>query len=398
MKTALLLVAAGRGTRAGGGTPKQYRRIGGAPVARRALDALTATAHFDEVVVVISPDDRDMAKAAFGPDAALEFVHGGETRQASVLNGLSALAGRGIDRVVIHDAARPFPPAADVQALLASPPGTSATLAAPLADSIRRLGADATSSVPVPRDGLHAVLTPQLFPFDALLKAHRAAAKAGRNDFTDDCSLMQHHGSAISLVTGSRDNFKITTPEDFTRAEALLMTRAAPALPDIRVGQGYDIHVFGPGDHVTLCGVAIPHERGLSGHSDADVGLHALTDALLATIGAGDIGTHFPPSDPQWRGAASSIFLRHAAGLVAQKGGVITLADVTIVAEAPKVGPHREAMCKVIAEALAIAPSRVSIKATTNEGIGAMGRKEGICALAAATVVFAPLSSGQSDV
>jgi 2-C-methyl-D-erythritol 4-phosphate cytidylyltransferase / 2-C-methyl-D-erythritol 2,4-cyclodiphosphate synthase len=266
----------------------------------------------------------------------------------------------------------------------------SATLAAPISDSIRRM--DGAASEPVSRDGLYAVQTPQMFPLDTFLAAHTAAQAQNRSDFTDDCSLMQWYGQDITIVAGSKDNFKITLPEDFARAETMLHIQ--PALPDVRVGQGYDIHSHGPGDHVTLCGVKIPHDRGLDGHSDADVGLHALTDALLATIGAGDIGTHFPPSDPQWRGAASRIFLEHAAKLVRAEGGTITLADVTLICEEPKIGPHREAMTAIMAETLQIEPFRVSVKATTNERIGAIGRKEGICALASATVVFAPKSAG----
>ena len=209
---------------------------------------------------------------------------------------------------------------------------------------------------------------------------------------------MQWHGHQITIASGSKDNFKITLPEDFARAETMLNAQAAlpdaNLFPDVRVGQGYDIHSHGPGDHVTLCGVKILHDRGLDGHSDADVGLHALTDALLATIGAGDIGTHFPPSDPQWRGAASKIFLAHAAKLVRDAGGIITLADVTLICEEPKIGPYRAAMSAIMSETLQIELFRVSVKATTNERIGAIGRKEGICALANATVVFAPKSAG----
>ena len=264
-------------------------------------------------------------------------------------------------------------------------------MAAPVSDSIRR--ANNTSSEPVSRDGLFAVQTPQIFPFEAFLAAHKSVLAQNLDNFTDDCSLMQWQGHEITIVAGSKDNFKITLPEDFVRAETMLNQHVA-LLPDVRVGQGYDIHSHGPGDHVTLCGVKIPHGRGLDGHSDADVGLHALTDALLATIGAGDIGTHFPPSDPQWRGAASRIFLEHAAKLVRDAGGTITLADVTLICEEPKIGPHRGAMTAIMSEALQIEPFRVSVKATTNERIGAIGRKEGICALASATVVFAPKGAG----
>jgi 2-C-methyl-D-erythritol 4-phosphate cytidylyltransferase / 2-C-methyl-D-erythritol 2,4-cyclodiphosphate synthase len=394
MPTAMILVAAGRGTRAGGDVPKQYHKIGGIALARRALEPFLTTPEITKIVIVISTEDRASAEMVFGNVLdRCQFATGGATRQASVMNGLHALAGQSIDRVLIHDAARPFVKKTEIRAILALPPETCATLAAPIADSIRR--ADGATSEPVNREGLYAVQTPQMFPFDTFLAAHAAAQTQNRDDFTDDCSLMQWQGFEISIVAGSKDNFKITLAEDFARAENMLNTHASlPTLPDVRVGQGYDIHSHGPGDHVTLCGVKIPHDRGLDGHSDADVGLHALTDALLATIGAGDIGTHFPPSDPQWRGAASRIFLEHAAKLVRAAGGTIMLADVTLICEEPKIGPHREAMTAIMSETLQIEPFRVSVKATTNERIGAIGRKEGICALANATVVFAPTGAG----
>jgi 2-C-methyl-D-erythritol 4-phosphate cytidylyltransferase / 2-C-methyl-D-erythritol 2,4-cyclodiphosphate synthase len=388
MTAGLILVAAGRGLRAGGGVPKQYRLLAGKALARRSLEPFLTLAEISAIVIVVAADDEPIARAVFA-DAADRIIiaPGGATRQQSVRSGLTALPD-GIDRVLVHDAARPFVKPGEILALLALPKDACATLAAPVHDSMRRVRPD-QSSEPVLRDGLHAVLTPQLFPRAAFAAAHDAAAAQGHDDFTDDCSLMQAAGHSILLSPGSGDNFKITASEDFMKAEMMLAAVNAASLPDIRVGQGYDIHVLGPGDHVTLCGVAIPHDRSLVGHSDADVGLHALTDALLATIGAGDIGTHFPPSDPQWRGAASTIFLAHAAKLVREAGGTITLADVTLICEAPKVGPHRPAMVSAMAEALGIEQFRVSVKATTNERIGAIGRGEGICALAAATVVFA---------
>jgi 2-C-methyl-D-erythritol 4-phosphate cytidylyltransferase / 2-C-methyl-D-erythritol 2,4-cyclodiphosphate synthase len=390
MRTALILVAAGRGTRAGGEVPKQYQPICGIALARRALEPFLAIPEINAIVIVIAPDDRALAETVFSDVInRIQFEMGGATRQSSVANGLKAL-GSQIDRVLIHDAARPFVKPTEIEALLALPIETSATLASPITDSVRRINGPA--SQPVSRDGLHAVQTPQLFPFAGFLAAHNAAQAQNRDDFTDDCSLMQWQGHEITIVVGSKDNFKITLAEDFARATTMLNIHSA--LPDVRVGQGYDIHSHGPGDHVTLCGVKIPYSRGLDGHSDADVGLHALTDALLATIGAGDIGTHFPPSDPQWRGAPSRIFLEHAAKLVRASGGTITLADVTLICEEPKVGPHREAMTALMAETLQIEPFRVSVKATTNERIGAIGRKEGICALASATVVFAPKHGG----
>jgi 2-C-methyl-D-erythritol 4-phosphate cytidylyltransferase / 2-C-methyl-D-erythritol 2,4-cyclodiphosphate synthase len=391
MIAGLILVAAGRGLRAGGGVAKQYRLLGGVPLARRALQPFLDAGHAGPVVIVIGKGDEPAANAAFADLAGgCTFVTGGATRQQSVHNGLAALPSM-VTRVLVHDAARPFVTTEDITNLLAVPAKASATLAAAIHDSLRR-EVSAGASDPLDRKGIHAVLTPQLFPRAEFAAAHEAASAEGRHDYTDDCSLMQAHGYAITLVAGSRDNFKITEPADFEKGERMLEslgTGLKPRLPDVRVGQGYDIHTLGPGDHVTLCGVRIAHDRALVGHSDADVGLHALTDALLATIGAGDIGTHFPPSDPQWRGAASTIFLAHAAGLVRAAGGTINLADVTLVCEAPKVGPHRTAMVAAMAEALGIEQSRVSVKATTNERIGAIGRGEGICALASATVVFA---------
>ena len=393
MHTALILVAAGRGVRAGTQIPKQFCKIGGVAVARRALAPFLHCAAITDIIIVIAADDAVIAHDVFADVIdRVQFITGGSSRQISVEKGLAALAGSNVERVLIHDAARPFVKQADIEKLLAMAVETSATLALPIVDSIRR--SDGLTSQAVNRNGLYAVQTPQIFPFADLLAAHIAAKSQPSDEFTDDCSLMQWHGHSIALVDGAKDNFKITLPEDFVQAETVLNVHEAKQMsdlmPDVRVGQGYDIHSHCEGDHVTLCGVKIPHSRGLDGHSDADVGLHALTDALLATIGAGDIGTHFPPSDPQWRGAASRIFLEHAANLVRQSGGTITLADVTFICEEPKIGPHREAMTAIMSAVLQISPARVSVKATTNERIGAIGRKEGICALATATVVFAP--------
>lgn len=390
MQTALILVAAGKGTRAGGSIPKQFQKIDDVALARRALEPFLARSDVSKVVIVISPNDIALAAVAFEDVLdRCQLIFGGDSRQVSVKNGLQAL-GNGIDRVLVHDAARPFVKVCDIEAMLTLPVETCATLATPVNDSFRRV--NGAKSEPVDRDGLFAVQTPQMFPLQAFLNAHVSAEKQNRFDFTDDCSLMQWCDHEIVIVPGSKDNFKITTPEDFEKAEMIVSSNANKKieLPDVRVGQGYDIHRHTAGDHVTLCGVKIPHSCALDGHSDADVGLHALTDALLATIGAGDIGTHFPPSDPQWRGVASKVFLRHAAKLVAEAGGTVTLADVTLICEEPKIGPHREEMTRIMADTLQISPSRVSVKATTNERIGAIGRKEGICALANATVVFAP--------
>ncbi|MBX3569279.1 MAG: bifunctional 2-C-methyl-D-erythritol 4-phosphate cytidylyltransferase/2-C-methyl-D-erythritol 2,4-cyclodiphosphate synthase [Rhizobiaceae bacterium] len=386
---AAVIVAAGRGERAGQADgPKQYRSIGGRAVIWHTLKAFLDHPRIDRVVVVIHPDDEArFAEAAGACSARVTTVHGGATRQQSTLAGLRALkAGSHTGLALIHDAARPFVDAALIDRMIAAAGSGGAVPALAVSDTLRRRGDDARLEL-VPRDGLFAAQTPQAFPFLAILDAHEAAHAVGRSDFTDDAAIAQWAGLPVSIVEGAPANTKITWAKDIEMADRLLSTGPA-ALPDVRTGNGYDVHAFGPGDHVTLCGVAIPHERALQGHSDADVGLHALTDALLATCGAGDIGTHFPPSDPQWRGAASRIFVEHAATLVRSKGGRITHADVTLISEAPRVGPHRAAMTAAMAGMLGIAPGRVSIKATTNERLGFVGRGEGIAAIATATVVY----------
>lgn len=374
--TVALIVAAGKGVRAGGGLPKQYRTIGGVPVLRRAIDALRAHPAIDSVRVVIAEGDEALyAAATTGLDLPAP-VHGGATRQQSVRLGLEALAADPPGRVLVHDAARPFVTAAVIDRVLAAldaHPGAIPALA--VVDSLRRGGA--TVEAEVARDGLHRVQTPQGFAFDALLAAHRAATI----EATDDAEVLRAAGGSVALVPGDEANVKLTANEDFDRAEAALASRLIS-----RSASGYDVHRFGPGDGVWLCGVLIPHNQGLIGHSDADAGLHALTDALLGCVGEGDIGQHFPPSDPQWRGASSDRFLVHAAGLIAAKGGVIDHVDVTIICERPKVGPHRAAMRARIADLLGLHPGRVSVKATTTEGLGFTGRGEGLAAQAMATV------------
>jgi 2-C-methyl-D-erythritol 4-phosphate cytidylyltransferase/2-C-methyl-D-erythritol 2,4-cyclodiphosphate synthase len=257
----------------------------------------------------------------------------------------------------------------------------------PVAETLKRGAHDGTIAETVPRAGLHAAQTPQGFPFAPILDAHEKAFRAGRSDFTDDAAIAEWVQMPVRLVTGSPDNVKLTWARDIAMADQRLMGRSSH-FPDVRAGNGYDVHSFEPGDHVVLCGVAIPHGKKLAGHSDADVGLHALTDALLATCGAGDIGTHFPPSDPQWKGAASRLFVEHAAGIVRERGGRIASADVTLICEAPKVGPHRAAMTAAMADMLKISPDRVSVKATTNEQLGFIGREEGIAAIATASVIY----------
>ena len=393
-----VIVAAGRGERAGTPEegPKQYRRIGEEPVIRHTLRRFLTWRQTGPIVVVIHPDDQTLfAEACENLNEAGRILttFGGATRQQSVLEGLRCLSQTDATHVMIHDAARPFIGhdlleriAADLES------GAAAVLPAlPVTDTLKRVGQDATVEATVSRTGLWAAQTPQSFALPAILGAHERAASSKRHDFTDDASIAEWAGIPVRLVEGSPDNVKLTLRRDITMADEKLSRH--PALPDVRTGNGYDVHQLVDGDGVTLCGVFMPHDQKLSGHSDADVALHALTDALLATCGAGDIGDHFPPSDPQWKGAASRIFLAHAAEIVRQHGGIITNADVSIIAEAPRVGPHREAMRQNLSEILGITIDRCSIKATTNEKIGFIGRKEGIAAIATATVVYGVLSS-----
>lgn len=375
-----LVVAAGRGMRAGGGVPKQYRALAGQRVLRFSLDAFASHPRVGAVRAVIHPDDRGLYDdAAFGLDL-LTPVAGGLTRQDSVRLGLESLAGLAPRHVLIHDGARPFVDAAIIDRTLDALAKAPAAIAAvPLADTLKR-GVEGRVDATVDRAGLWRAQTPQGFHFDKILAAHRAAAGA---EFTDDAAVAERAGMSVALVMGSEANMKLTTDDDLRRAERLA---AGPAEP--RVGTGFDVHRFGPGDHVWLCGLKVPYTHGLIGHSDADVALHALTDALLGAIGAGDIGQHFPPSDPQWRGKESAHFLAHAAQLTRTSGGRIAHVDVTIICERPKVGPHRAAMAARIAEILGLPTARCSVKATTTEGLGFTGRGEGLAAQAVATVMM----------
>jgi len=376
-----LVVAAGRGVRAGGGVPKQYRPLGGVPLLRRSLELFVTHPAIAGVRCVIHPDDAELYAAATAGLDLLPPVHGGATRQESVRLGLESLAGPAPDRVLIHDAARPFASAALIGAVVrALDEAAGAIPGLALADTIKRVAGDQVGGT-VPREGLVRAQTPQGFRFAEILAAHRAARDAS---LTDDAAVAEAAGIPVRIVPGEEGNVKVTEPADFARAEAWL----APTRT-IRVGSGFDVHAFGPGDHVMLCGVRVPHEAGLVGHSDADVGLHALTDALLGGIADGDIGSHFPPSDPQWRGADSATFLRHAAGLVAGRGGRIENVDVTLICERPKVGPHRDAMRARIAALLDLPLDAVGVKATTTEGLGFTGRREGIAAQATATLSLA---------
>lgn len=380
---AALIVAAGRGSRAGGDLPKQYRALAGRPVLAQALTPFLADAAINHVMVVIGPGDEARyahAVADLPVGKLLPPVQGGETRQDSVRLGLQALAASGFDGIVlVHDAARPFVTAALMhRAVGALQSEIAAIPALPVTDTIKRLGSDGRVAETPPRDTLVSVQTPQGFHFEALLAAHEAAGAAGLSGFTDDAALMEWAGHPVKTFPGDPANVKLTHPQDFDRAEG------APL--HVRVATGYDVHAFGDGDHVWLGGVRIAHDRGVLAHSDGDVALHALTDALLGALAEGDIGTHFPPSDPQWKGAASTQFLAFAAGRVRRRGGRIDFLDLTIVCEAPKVGPHREAIRAAIAAAAAIRIDQVAVKATTSERMGFTGRGEGLAALATATI------------
>ena len=387
MTTIALIVAAGKGERAGGGVPKQYRALGGLPVLRRAVLAFLRHPRIDAVRVMIAEEHRALYDAAVaGLDLGAPVI-GGAERQASVLNGLESLAGAAPDRVLIHDAARPLLPAAVIDGVLDALETAPAALPVlPVTDTLKR-GVDGVAAGTVSRDGLWRAQTPQGMHFDAVLDAHRRAAEEGVV-VTDDAALMEWAGHTVTLVPGSEDAMKITTAQDFGLAERLM----AGAL-ETRVGTGFDVHRLGeksPGgvDGVALGGIVIPHDKALLGHSDADVGLHAITDALLGALGDGDIGAHFPPSDPQWKGAASDRFLADACRRVREAGGQIRHLDLTVICERPKVGPHREAMRARIAEICGVPLARVSVKATTTERLGFPGRGEGIAAQAAATIAL----------
>jgi 2-C-methyl-D-erythritol 4-phosphate cytidylyltransferase/2-C-methyl-D-erythritol 2,4-cyclodiphosphate synthase len=378
MRATALIVAAGKGIRAGGELPKQYQTVSGLPLLRHAVQHLRAHPAICAVHVVINPDDRALYDVATeGLDLPLP-ISGGETRQASARAGLEALAADPPNFVLVHDAARAFIPPSLLDALftaLADPTNQGAVPAVPVVDSLRRGHGHFTASVD--RDGLWRVQTPQAFRFSDLLAAHRAALEGA----TDELGIALAAGMHIAITPGDERAFKITEAQDFAKAEDSMTNNLIP-----RAASGFDVHAFGPGDHVWLAGVRIPHSHGLIGHSDADAGLHALTDALLGTIAAGDIGDHFPPSDPQWKGAASDRFLAHAAKLVRARGGSIDFVDLTLICEHPKIGPYRAAMQARVATILEVQPGQVSIKATTTEQLGFTGRSEGIAAQAMASI------------
>ena len=376
--TVALIVAAGRGHRAGGGLPKQYRPLAGQSLLHRSCMAFLSHPRIDAVGAVIHPDDADFYAESVAGLELLPPVHGGATRQDSCRNGLESLAGLAPGLVLIHDAARPFVDEATIDRVLdALADGPAVIAAIAVTDTLKKAASNMLIAGTVKREGLWRAQTPQGFRYAEILAAHR---KLATQSLTDDAAVAEAAGLAVALAPGNEDNFKVTTEDDFARAERMLEAG------DIRVGSGFDVHRFNEGNTVMLCGIEIKYDKSLAGHSDADVGLHAITDALLGAIGEGDIGSHFPPSEAKWRDADSSQFLRHATELVGRRGGEIRHLDVTLICEAPKIGPHREAMRARVAEIAGVGIDRVSVKATTTEGLGFTGRGEGIAAQATATV------------
>jgi 2-C-methyl-D-erythritol 4-phosphate cytidylyltransferase/2-C-methyl-D-erythritol 2,4-cyclodiphosphate synthase len=382
-RTAAILVAAGRGLRAGAGGPKQYRSIGGQTVITRAMAAFSTHPEVAYVQPVVNPDDIAIFNAAVSGLRHETPVNGGATRQASVLAGLEALLPHKPDVVLIHDAARPFVgPAVISRAIDAALRTGAAIPVIPVTDTIKQVGDGGTIESTPERAKLRIAQTPQAFRFDSILGAHRRAARDGRAEFTDDAAIAEWAGLTVATFEGDAANMKLTTPEDFVREEA----RLAAALGDIRTGTGYDVHAFGDGDHVWLCGLRVPHSKGFLAHSDGDVGLHALVDAILGALADGDIGSHFPPSDMKWKGAASDQFLTYAIERVTARGGRIANLEVTMICERPKIGPLRDQMRARIAEISGVDISRIAVKATTSERLGFTGREEGIAATASATI------------
>jgi 2-C-methyl-D-erythritol 4-phosphate cytidylyltransferase / 2-C-methyl-D-erythritol 2,4-cyclodiphosphate synthase len=379
VRTTAIIVAAGKGERAGSDIPKQFRHIAGKTVIRHALDRLRAHPRIDHTIIIIAPGQQDQLAAALGPSAPDMVIEGGVERQNSVHNGLKAAQSLGAECVLIHDAARPFVPHIVIDALLdALQVHDGAIPALPVVDTLTRAEMTGALGETVARDGLFKVQTPQAFSLSTIMTSHSAWTGGAA---TDDAQMARNAGFSVAIIPGDPMLEKLTVCEDFDRMEAQL----AQAMI-CRTAMGYDVHRLAEGEELWLGGILVPHDKGLSGHSDADVVLHALTDALLGTIAAGDIGAHFPPSDPKWRGARSSQFVQHAQRLIIARGGIIDHVDLTIICEAPKIGPHREAMRSAIAEMLNISPDSISVKATTTEGLGFTGRGEGIAAQAVASV------------
>ncbi|WP_041527191.1 bifunctional 2-C-methyl-D-erythritol 4-phosphate cytidylyltransferase/2-C-methyl-D-erythritol 2,4-cyclodiphosphate synthase [Paracoccus aminophilus] len=375
---AVLITAAGRGTRAGSGLPKQWRALAGESVLSRTIKAFHG---FSRIILTLHPEDMARGLREFG--GAVTLIAGGGTRSESVRAGLESLAGSGVTHVLIHDGARPLV-SPEVIAGVVTALQEGARAAAPalaVTDALWR-AEDGKVTGTADREGLYRAQTPQGFALDAILAAHRAAPEGA----ADDVELARRAGLVVTVTEGSETNLKLTWPQDFARAEKIL--EQDMSITDIRLGNGFDVHAFGPGTHLWLCGVQIAHDKGLVGHSDADVGMHALTDAIYGALAEGDIGRHFPPSDAKWKGADSSIFLKHAVDLAAEKGFRLANADVTLICEFPKIGPHASAMQQRLAEIMGLEPDRISVKATTSERLGFTGRSEGIASIATATLVI----------
>jgi 2-C-methyl-D-erythritol 4-phosphate cytidylyltransferase/2-C-methyl-D-erythritol 2,4-cyclodiphosphate synthase len=382
-RTAAILVAAGRGLRAGAGGPKQYRTIGGRAVIHRALAAFSEHPEIATVQPVVNPDDIAVFNAAVSDLSYQPPVNGGATRQASVLAGLEALVPHNPDIVLIHDAARPFVSSGVISRAIVAAGRTGAAIpVVPVTDTIKQVTESGDIEATPERAKLRIAQTPQTFRFEIILEAHRRAARDGLTEFTDDAAIAEWAGLTVTTFEGDVANMKLTTPEDFVREEA----RLAAALGDIRTGTGYDVHAFGEGDHVWLCGLRVPHSKGFLAHSDGDVGLHALVDAILGALADGDIGSHFPPSDMKWKGASSDQFLKYAIERVAARCGRVANLEVTMICERPKIGPLRDQMRARIAEISGVDISRIAVKATTSERLGFTGREEGIAATASATI------------
>jgi 2-C-methyl-D-erythritol 4-phosphate cytidylyltransferase / 2-C-methyl-D-erythritol 2,4-cyclodiphosphate synthase len=385
MTVTALIVAAGKGERLGGGVPKQYRMLGGKPVLRWAAEALIRHPAVNALRVVIGNGEQDDAARALGGLNVGPFINGGDTRRKSVANGLAAIQADGAPQnVLIHDAARPFVPVTVIDRLLSQLDCYEGAIPGlPVADTLVEF--DGQIGETIPRERLFRVQTPQAFNFEALVAAHRAWC--GSREPTDDAQMVRDTGHEVTVVAGDPALEKLTTAADFERAEEWLASRLVP-----RTGMGFDVHAFSGDGPIMLGGIAVPHSRGLAGHSDADVVLHAITDALLGAGGLGDIGEHFPPFDPIWKGMSSDRFLIHAVDLLRAKGAIVDHVDCTIIAEEPKVGPHRSAMRARIAEIAGLTLDQVSIKATTTEGLGFTGRREGIAAQAVASIRMGPLA------
>ncbi len=386
MTAVVVIVAAGAGIRAGGEVPKQYRPLAGKPVLRRTVEAFLSHPGIAHVQVVIGEGHEALYETAVEGLGLPPPVTGGATRQASVRRGLEALEMDPPRLVLIHDAARPFVAPETISHVLAYLDRHQGVIPAlPVTDTLKKAAANIIVGT-ADRSGLWSAQTPQGFHYATIAEAHRLAGDAAGVEFTDDASIAEWAGLEVAIIPGKALNRKLTTADDLREAETRMLMEAELAMSDIRIGHGFDVHAFGPGDHVTICGVKIPHSHALTGHSDADVALHALTDAILGALGEGDIGIHFPPSDPQWKGADSALFVAKAMELLSGREGRLAHADITIVAEAPKIAPHVEAMREKLSRLLKIAPDRIAIKATTNEKMGFIGRREGMVAYALATV------------